>query len=225
MTTPRKELCCDFIDYLKKRMPHTVDLCEARDWESGAITTTQGAGNPSGSIIAIDDVAKSRVVDSFEGLVVALRDELIAGQTTFDQVCFETIAQVERRANSGTATTLFTFGRAQKFVSISLKYCYVWWFCFGKDSPKYGDMSWVGRWAPFFHVPVDNFTLKHFRGTPYEHIALTGSMVISWKWHLTRSRYCRVQDAVRHLARGSWDDSMHYEMDRIWVRPKASDET
>jgi len=222
MITPRKQLCCDLIDYLKKRQPHAVDLSQEDYWVSGAITTTQGAGNPSGSKVAISPAAKLRIVQSFEVLVVGLREEPIHGQTTFDQLCLEVISQVERGANPYYETTLFSFGRAQKFVTISLKYCYAWWFCHGKNAPKYGDLSWVKRWAPYFHVPVDSFTLQHLKKTPYEHVALTGTTVISWKWHFSKSRYCRVQDAIRLLTIKGHDDPIHYEMDQIWKRPHLS---
>lgn len=219
MPTPRQHLACDFLAYLQGRAKARVDLTQKEDWIDGAVTTTKGAGNPTGSVVNLCEDAKAQLVRGCEDLITALRHEPIVGQTTFDQVLFETISRVERGANPHVDTTLFTFGRSQKFVTISLKYCYVWWFCKKQASPCYGDLDWVDKWAPHFHVPVDNFTLKHLSETPHGHIAVSGNTVISWKWHLTRSRYCRIQDAIRNLVKsGDYDDPIHYEMDRIWTR-------
>jgi hypothetical protein len=215
----QQELSCNFIQYLSDRTRAAVDLENAEDWLAGALTASAGAGNPAGASLKLSNKAVARVDAAIRLLVESLKDQPVSGQTTFDQVFFEAVQQVERAANPDYETALFTFGRAQKVVNIVLKYCYAWWFCEELSSPRYGDLSWVERWAPYFHIPVDRITLKHLRGIEqYKHLTISGTMLISWKWHLSMSRYCAIQDAVRHLARKSgYMDGLHYEMDQIWL--------
>lgn len=223
----RKYLSCEFIEYLKNRAWSSVDLNRKADWYSGAFTAAGGAGNPSGSRIALTNIAKRRMTSIFTSFIQALADEPVSGPSTFDQLIFEAIKAVERSANPQTSNCLFTFGRSQKFVTLSLKYCYVWWFCKRTDSPQYGDLSWVERWAPYLHVPVDKYTLGHLGKVPaYNQAAYSGRYLISWKWHLGNSRYCRIQDAIKQLSSGPgspYCDPMHYEMKEIWTRAEEDD--
>lgn len=208
---------CQFINHIQNRKTAPVDLNLSDNWLKGAIKASSGAGNPAGAILAISNQSRINLDKCIEALISSLADEAVAGQTSFDQIFFETVHQVERRANSRMDTTLFTFGRAQKVVNITLKYCYTWWFCKRSESPKYGDLSWVDQWAPYFHVPVDRYTLDHIKTTQFNHLSTTGNTLISCKWNLSEIRYCRIQDAIRKLALDKGNlNPLCYEMLRVW---------
>ena len=224
------DLCAErarrFIEFLRavtRRRPVNLDIPE--DWASGAHTAAAGAGNPSGSQVGLSERGTANLVSIFRDLVSSLSDELVAGQSGFDRAFFDALSQCLRRANPLEDTTLYSFGRAQKFLTISLKYCYAWRLIGKTESPLYGNIEWVDRWAPFLHVPVDQITLDHIRTFDvYRHIALIGpSANLSWKWYLTEPRYCRVQDAIRALSAAKQMNPMDYEMENIWVAADADE--
>lgn len=220
------ELANSFINFLAGRPTAGVNFGNAEGWARGAEKTILGAGNPPGSRIALTTLARSEMIDVVKGLVRALKTEDVSGQSTFDHLFFAAVAQIEQVANIERDTTLFTFGRAQKLISILLKYCYAWRVAGRGPSPLFGELEWVDRWALYLHVPVDRQTILHLNepeNEQFNHLVVSGEMVISWKWHLGRPRYCRIQDAVRSLALHEHQNALHYEMDKIWTQPNIHD--
>lgn len=221
MPQPVSPPACQFIDYLQNRKVARVDLREKADWFEGAFHTTMGAGNPANSQITIENAAtKKLILRSIYEMILSLAGENITGQTTFDQIIFNSIEHIERAANQHNESTLFTFGRAQKLINISLKYIYAWWSCRGLPSPLYGDVSWIEKWAPYLHVPIDRYTLEHLVSHGYKSLVFSGGYFISWKWHMGKPRYCRMQDAIRLLsAKSEMKIPLEYEMKYIWTPP------
>jgi hypothetical protein len=199
------------------RGAQAINLKNEDAWWRGAHTVAAGPGNPAGAQIALSDVAKQTLQGIFKDFVASLREEPVAGQSSFDRIFFDSLSLCLRRANQSHDLTLFSFGRAQKFLTILLKYCYAWRLSGNIVSPV-GDISCVDRWGDYFHIPIDSYTLKHIQQfAEYEHLVLVGGSLLSWKWQLTEPRYCRIQDAIRSLASRSGLNPLCYEMTYIWV--------
>ena len=146
--------------------------------------------------------------------------QAFCGQSGFDYLFREVIHQIEVAVHVNSPDTSFSFGRAQKILNIIIKYCYVWLLCKQSDSPRFGDISWINKWKPYFHVPVDRETIKHLKtkGELYQALpCFQNGNLISWKWKMTEHCYLVIQDAVRELAFAAGFDPICYEMKYIWV--------
>lgn len=67
-----------------------------------------------------------------------------------DTLCLNLIKTYQYRKNS--KKSLMTYGQAQKWVNMSMKYCWM----FGVDE----EFNGLEKWFPFAHIPVDSIILK-----------------------------------------------------------------
>jgi hypothetical protein len=212
-------LACQFIEKLKNRKSARVDLSNENDWFEGAFTASAGAGNPKGAVLGLDSKAKHGIETIVANFLGALAKEGFCGQSRFEWLFARAVHQIENAVFTHSPGTSFSFGRAQKILNILAKYCYVWWLCKRSESSKLGDLSWVDKWRPYLHVPVDRETMKYlskhkcYRDLVHE---LGKSALVSWKWKMDEYSYLGIQDAVRKLAYGAKLDPICYEMKYIW---------
>jgi hypothetical protein len=211
-----KDLACRFIEKLRSRSHAGVDLSKVTGWFDGAYTASAGQKNPPGSILRISPQAKIQIETIVTTLFVKLAHETNCGQSRFDYLFREAIHQIEATVATNSPATTFSFGRAQKVLNIIVKYCYVWWLCKKTFSPMFGDVSWIEKWKPYLHVPVDRKTMEHLSQT-HRDLVYSGNSLISWKWRMTEYCYFGIQDAIRVLAYAANLDPICYEMKYIWT--------
>ena len=148
-----------------------------------------------------------------------LESEPLRSQANFDRHFLDAIGEVIRVVASLSPGSAFSFGRAQKILTIYLKYAYTG-SRVNSEAP-----AMVTGWLRFFHIPVDRQTLLFFYRQPaHRSLALlSNGRLVSWKWGLDRARYLEVQKAARDLAAGmKCEDPLHFEMAKIWTQPTRS---
>ena len=212
-------LTCQFLEKLASRKNSRVDLSRKVDWMEGAFTASAGQGNPEGSVLTISPSAKACIDNCVTQFFMALANEAFCGQSRFDWLFLSAVKGLQDSVAEHSSRTSFTFGRAQKILTIVLKYCYAWWLCKRRDSPKFGDVSWVDKWRPFLHIPVDGDTIGHlYRILEFRDlVGVQGEAgYLSWKWKMTEYSYLGIQDAIRKLSIADGLDPMCYEMKYIW---------
>jgi len=211
---------CEFINYLRDRTSFRVDLEEMSQWMSGAFNAAGGPGNPKGSKIEIEDLAKREIEAVVENFLSTLCRDQFIGYARFEWLFSDAAHSIENIVNVSSPATWFTFGRAQKILNIITKYCYAWRLCKKQRSPRFGDVSWVDKWKKVLHVPVDRFTMKHLADLgQYDSLVYdTRPNLVSWKRRMDEYRYLGIQDAIRKLAADRGLDPLCYEMKYIWTR-------
>ena len=221
----RRSLCQAFIEYLRENPQGTLRLDLPETWLPNAIRASGGAGNPTGAVIAIDAPAVEPVRCAILAGIDRLASEATVSQDLFDLIFFGTLEAVVREVGSGSPATNFTFGRAQKLITIYLKILYVAFWGEYRDTDEAGrPPARLGRWSGCLHIPVDRQTITFFdTDQPNRHLTRIGPKLRSWKWDLDRVTYLAFQALARkQAAAGHYLDPMHFEMDCIWTQPTAS---
>ena len=220
----RRNLCRQFLVYLLELPRGTLDIESPDTWLPNAATASGGAGNPEGSVIAIDKPAIEPIRKQILTMIWRLRDEEAVSQILFDDIYFKALTGVINEVNSHSPATNFTFGRSQKLINIYIKTLYAgFWGDFRGTGEDGKPIAWLGRWSGCLHVPVDRQTLKYFDQEPgHRHLTRIGSKLKSWKWDLQRTDYAAVQDLARRTAaERDYLDPLHFEMDQVWTQPSA----
>jgi hypothetical protein len=225
MTDKPEEKCnalaCRFISYLKTRKKAKVNLELENDWLEGALVASAGAGNPKKTVLAFQLVAKNHIKIIVNDFFLKLSREVYCGQSRFDFLFKKTVSDLETVIKRNSPLTSISFGRVQKILNIIIKYCYVWWLCKESQSPCFEDISWVEKWLPYLHVPVDRGTMKHLhRIGGYKSLVCIRGALISWKWKMDEYCYFGVQDSIRKLAKSKNLDPICYEMEYIFIAGK-----
>jgi hypothetical protein len=212
-------LACRFIEKLMLR-ERAVDLTDENDWLNGAFVASAGRENQEGAVLGINAQTRQKIEIIITDFLWRLSVEVVCGQSGFEWLFARGAHQIEDAVSIHSPETWFSFGRAQKVLNIVIKYCYAWWLCKRINSPKFGDLSWIDKWAPYLHVPVDRETIKHLnRDSTYRILVHErgNSTLISWTRRMDKFRYLRIQDAIRRLAQSQNVDPICYEMKYIWT--------
>ncbi len=83
--------------------------------------------------------------------------------------------------------TRLTFGQAQKWLNMTLKYC---WVCGG------GELKWLDPWFAAAHIPIDRIVLDAIKG---EKVKATPPSVVWSKWD-DKIEYKNLQKDLRNYA-------------------------
>jgi hypothetical protein len=204
-----------FLSYIQSANGIAAPL-QPSDWLRLAIRSSAGAGNPRGSILTLSLAAITEIETLIGELSEKLESEPAQTQANFDRHFLDGIGEVIRVVASLSPGTAFSFGRAQKILTIYLKYAYA---CSRLKSEA---PAMVTGWRRFFHIPVDRQTLLYFYRQPaHRSLALlSNGRLVSWKWGLDEARYMKIQSAARSLvSKMKLSDPLHFEMARIWTQP------
>lgn len=214
MNTPAN-LSRSFLSYIQAANRISAPL-HPKDWLRLTIRSSGGAGNPKGSRLTLSAAANTQIEAVIRELFGKLESEPLPSQANFDRYFLSSIQEVIRVVGSVTPQSAFSFGRAQKILTIYLKYAYA-------DSRVTSEASaTVLDWRGFFHIPVDRQTLRFLSRQPsHRSLALLSKgRLLSWKWGLDEVRYMKIQVAARSLAVGMmFEDPLHFEMAKIWTQP------
>lgn len=214
---PPANLSQSFLSYIQAANRISAPL-RPNDWLRLAIRSSAGAGNPKGSRLTLSAAANTQIEAVIRELFGKLESELVQSQPSFDRQFLAAIGEVIRLVASLSPETAFSFGRAQKLLTIYLKYAYA------KSRVDSEAPATVLAWRRFFHLPVDRQTLLYFyRQSAHRSPAvLPNGRLLSWKWGLDEARYMKIQKAARDLTAGmKYEDPMHFEMANIWTQPKG----
>lgn len=216
MNTPLG-LSQSFLIYIQAANRISAPL-QAKDWLRLAIRSSAGAGNPKGSILALSPAGVAGIEKVIGKLFEQLEREQAQTQAIFDRHFLDAVGEVIQLIGVNSPETAFSFGRAQKILTVYLKYAYA------ESWIRPEGQRLVQDWRRFFHVPVDRQTFLFFFRQPAHRTVslLPNGRLVSWKWSLDEMRYTKIQRAARVFASGSsYKDSLHFEMARIWTQPAS----
>lgn len=150
------------------------------DWLWLAIRSSAGAENPKGSILRPSRAATTEIERVIRELFEKLESEPLRSQANFDRHFLDAIGEVIRVVASLSPGSAFSFGRAQKILTIYLNYAST-----GSRVNSEAPATVTG-WRRFFHIPVDRQTLLYFYRQPAHRsfAVLSNGRLVSWKWGL-----------------------------------------
>jgi len=111
-------------------------------------------------------------------------------------------------------TAFWSYGRAQKYINILLKYACAAFYCVHSNFTNYAsDNPGLGATTQWLHAPVDSITLKHA-----SRLAAGSSKWrnLAWSKALTAEHYYSVQKAIGTVSETHGISPIHYEMVYIW---------
>jgi len=156
----------------------------------------------------LDEVLKAKIYD---GAVDLLQTRLVTlGNTSatnkdFDdwhcKTCAALIAHYERELDAHS-TVRMSYGQAQKWINMTLKYC---WF-FGSE-----DLQWLHPWLPFAHVAVDEVILI---AAVKEHVVAKRPCDKWSTWQNEKNEYQDFQAKLRAVA--TQQNKWPLELEAAW---------
>jgi len=175
------------------------------EWQRGAYTTTlarnTGEGLSSATLVAI-------------GKHVAAWRPPHTSKVDFDLWHAGEITALGTLVKKHDPTAFWSYGRAQKYINILLKYACAAFHCGHSHFTTYASSNpGLGTITPLLHAPVDSRTLKHAARLP------AGSSKwnsLSWSKALTADDYAYVQNALVKASATHRISPIHYEMVYIW---------
>lgn len=219
----RRERCQDFIDYLDQHPNQIFRIGDPGTWLPNAVKASGGQGNEPGEVITINPQADTYLKLYILAGISRLAMKITVSQSYFDAVFFELAHDIERAVHQHSPETSFTFGRAQKIVTVYFKILYaLFWgeYCVTVKIDE--TLTWLGRWSGCLHIPVDRQTLQFFqKRRPYHSYTNIEGNIYSWKKTLGKVQYCGIQEQARRLAAEyGFLDPVHLEMTEIWTQPR-----
>lgn len=219
----RRERCQDFIDCLNEHSKHSFRMDDPGTWIHGAMNVSGGQSHDSGEKLKINEQACAYLKSCIMAAISRLALKATVSQAYFDSVFFDLSHDVERAVHQHGPESGFTFGHAQKIITIYLKTLYaIFWSEHRVTCENDETIAWLGRWSGCLHIPVDDQSLKYFDenhlNRPFTRI---GGKILSWKKHLGKIQYNGLQEQARNLAAdGGFLDPLHFEMTKIWPQPE-----
>ncbi len=214
MDTPAG-LSRSFLSYIQAAHGISAPL-QPEDWLRLAMRSSGGAGNPKGSILRFSRAATTKIEDVVGELLQRIDSAPARIQANFDWHFLDAVGELIRSVALLSPGTAFSFGRAQKILTIYLKYAYA------ESRVDSEAPATVLAWRRFFHIPMDRQTLLFFYRQPTHRplTLLSKGRLVSWKWGLDEARYLEVQKSARDLSVGmKCEDPLHFEMAEIWTQP------
>ena len=109
-----------------------------------------------------------------------------------------------KRLNSLSKTRL-TYGQAQKWLNMTLKYC---WVCGGDE------IKWLDLWFKAAHMPIDAIILEAIKGEKVK----AALPPVTWsKWN-SKSEYAALRKALRRHKKGKFALELEFEW---WPRYRS----
>ncbi len=176
-----------FFSYFKITPDEAVDFCQALNSAievAYSDATNQGAFNvqmqklkeefekEKKSLYNCIISAKDRAKTDIYSLIKGEKNSLICDQVKFnewhDKLCDTIVGLLTTKKEQGTKengdiTKRFTYGNAQKFINMTLKYLYVMAGSLARSNRIDDEVQWCNSVldkARFFHIPIDDLILR-----------------------------------------------------------------
>jgi hypothetical protein len=175
------------------------------EWQRGAYITTlarnTGEGLSAGTLAAI-------------GKHVSAWPTSHASKAAFDQWHAGEIIALNTLVKKHDPHAFWSYGRAQKFINILLKYACA---AFHSGLPHFASYHTgnpgIGAITSWLHAPVDSYTLKHAARLPRGN---SGWRYVAWSKALTPSHYSALQAVLAAASVAKGISPIHYEMVYVW---------
>ncbi len=181
--------------------------------------TQQGAYNtliPKGDKGGLSENAKEKGYDKLKGAIQELLEKDWEFEKWHEDICKKLCGEVYREVCYAYGKDTFSYGNAQKWVNMSLKYLCILYQIYKKYYPACGFCKNYGKkiekYEEDFHVPVDSYIIN--KGKEYG-IAQD----ISWsKWE--KEDYTPFQDSLRASVSLEEGETLLEWEHKAWIEQK-----
>lgn len=216
MTIPTTTLTCASASFIARiadpaRRGKAVDLTlgnpgfDNAEWQRGAYITTLARNSGEGL---------SSATLAYIGKHVSAWPTTHTSKAAFDLWHAGEINALGTLVKKHDPTAFWSYGRAQKYINILLKYACAAYHCGHSHFTIYAlSNPGLGATTPWLHAPVDRITLKHASRLA----AGSGEWrYLAWSKALTGEQYNSVQNALGTVSATHCISPIHYEMVYIW---------
>ena len=176
-----------------------------REWINGAYLTTLARNHGEGLSAATLSAIQTRA---------AAWPLAHASKAAFDHWHSGEITALSHLVAHHDPTAFWSYGRAQKFINILLKYACT---SFHSGLPHFATYHarnpGIGAMTPWLHAPVDSYTLKHAASLPG---GTSGWRYLAWSKMLMPRHYSSIQAALVAASATKGISPIHYEMVFVW---------